>query len=104
MRGQLDHLAAVSAQNAGLVIHMLPFTSGAHAVAGTGPATVLRFVPPSGLGAVYLDGPVGGQHGSRARKLPVLIRPAQHVPYPVTPDVNSTVRHGPFMDLASAYG
>jgi transcriptional regulator with XRE-family HTH domain len=38
---------------------LLPFAGGVGAAAG-GPAAVLRFAPPSGLGAVYLDGPSGG--------------------------------------------
>ena len=39
---------------------MLPFAAGAHAAAGGGPMTVLRFARSQGLGVVHLSGLSGG--------------------------------------------
>ena len=76
MRGQLGWLADVA--DAGLVqtlpdgdeagagararvsLQVLPFAVGAHAAAGCGPMTVLRFAPGQGLGVVHLSGLSGG--------------------------------------------
>jgi transcriptional regulator with XRE-family HTH domain len=79
MRGQLGWLADVA--DAGLVrtlpdgdpvavatdgrpgrisLQVLPFTVGAHAAAGCGPMTVLRFSRGQGLGVVHLSGLSGG--------------------------------------------
>jgi transcriptional regulator with XRE-family HTH domain len=76
MRGQLGWLAAVA--EAGLVtelpdgdqvaageqarisLQVLPFAVGAHAAAGCGPMTVLRFAPGQGIGVVHLSGLSGG--------------------------------------------
>jgi transcriptional regulator with XRE-family HTH domain len=76
MRGQLGWLADVT--DAGLVttlpdeegagagararvsLQVLPFAVGAHAAAGCGPMTVLRFGQGQGLGVVHLSGLSGG--------------------------------------------
>jgi transcriptional regulator with XRE-family HTH domain len=76
MRGQLGWLAEVA--EAGLVttlpdgdeaaagaqarisLQVLPFAAGAHAAAGGGPMTVLRFARSQGLGIVHLSGLSGG--------------------------------------------
>jgi transcriptional regulator with XRE-family HTH domain len=76
MRGQLGWLADVA--DAGLVttlpdgekagagararisLQVLPFAVGAHAAAGCGPMTVLRFAQSQGLGVVHLSGLSGG--------------------------------------------
>jgi transcriptional regulator with XRE-family HTH domain len=76
MRGQLGWLADVA--DAGLVttlpdgdeagagararvsLQVLPFAVGAHAAAGCGPMTVLRFARSQGLGVVHLSGLSGG--------------------------------------------
>jgi hypothetical protein len=76
MRGQLGWLADVA--EAGLVttlpdgdeagagararisLQVLPFAVGAHAAAGCGPMTVLRFARSQGLGVVHLSGLSGG--------------------------------------------
>jgi transcriptional regulator with XRE-family HTH domain len=76
MRGQLGWLADVA--EAGLVttlpdgdeagagararisLQVLPFAAGAHAAAGCGPLTVLRFARSQGLGVVHLAGLSGG--------------------------------------------
>jgi transcriptional regulator with XRE-family HTH domain len=76
MRGQLGWLADVA--EAGMVetlpdgdqvgagararisLQVLPFAVGAHAAAGCGPMTVLRFAQSPGLGVVHLSGLSGG--------------------------------------------
>jgi len=74
MRGQLEWLASVA--EAGLVqtlpdgddagarvrisLQVLPFAIGAHAAAGCGPMTVLRFAQSQGIGVVHLSGLSGG--------------------------------------------
>ena len=76
MRAQLEWLAQVA--DAGLVqtlpdgdeagaggrgrvsLQVLPFAVGAHAAAGCGPMTVLRFAQSQGLGVVHLSGLSGG--------------------------------------------
>jgi transcriptional regulator with XRE-family HTH domain len=76
MRGQLGWLAEVA--DAGVVqtlpdgdeagaggrarvsLQVLPFAVGAHAAAGCGPMTVLRFAESQGLGVVHLSGLSGG--------------------------------------------
>jgi Domain of unknown function (DUF5753) len=49
MRAQLDHLAAVSAGRDRVTVLVLPFTSGAHAGAGSGPVTIFDFGHAPGL-------------------------------------------------------
>jgi transcriptional regulator with XRE-family HTH domain len=75
MRAQLLWLAGVAA--AGLVatlpdgtgspagsarvsLQVLPFAAGAHAAAGRGPMTILRFARNQGIGVVHLSGLTGG--------------------------------------------
>jgi transcriptional regulator with XRE-family HTH domain len=76
LRGQLEWLANVA--ESGLVgtlpdgdhvgtgararisLQVLPFAVGAHAAAGCGPMTVLRFAQSPGLGVVHLSGLSGG--------------------------------------------
>jgi transcriptional regulator with XRE-family HTH domain len=78
MRGQLRWLADVAeagvvrtlpggdeagaGQPARIALQVLPFSAGAHAAAGCGPMTVLRFAPGQGLGlgVVHLSGLSGG--------------------------------------------
>ena len=43
-----------------VTVRILPFGTGAGAMAGTGTATVLRFASVPGLGVVHLDGLAGG--------------------------------------------
>jgi transcriptional regulator with XRE-family HTH domain len=71
MRRQLRRLANLGAGGRGtgrggtgavgdVTVQVLPFGTGAHAVAGTGAATILRFASMPGLGVVHLDGLAGG--------------------------------------------
>ena len=95
MRGQLEWLAQVA--DAGLVqtlpdgdeagaggrarvsLQVLPFAVGAHAAAGCGPMTVLRFAQSQGLGVVHLSGLSGGvslQEPEEVARYSADIRPA----------------------------
>ncbi len=60
MRAQLGHLAALSAESDRVTILVLPFASGAHAGAGSGPVTIFGFAQAPGLGAVHQAGLSGG--------------------------------------------
>ena len=60
MRAQLDRLAALSADSDRVTILVLPFASGAHAGAGSGPVTIFGFGQAPGLGAVHQAGLSGG--------------------------------------------
>ena len=60
MRSQLERLARLSAQEGPLAIHVLPFASGTHAGAGSGPFTVFGFAQVPGLGVVHIDSVTGG--------------------------------------------
>jgi hypothetical protein len=60
MRSQLGRLAELGGRGGPFTIQVLPFSSGAHAGAGTGPFTVFRFAQAPGLGVVHLDGLSGG--------------------------------------------
>jgi transcriptional regulator with XRE-family HTH domain len=76
MRGQLGWLAdladsgrvrtlpdgegAAAGAGARISLQVLPFAVGAHAAAGCGPMTVLRFAQSQGLGVVHLAGLSGG--------------------------------------------
>jgi transcriptional regulator with XRE-family HTH domain len=68
MRRQLRRLANLGDGGTGgetaavgdVTVQVLPFGTGAHAVAGTGAATILRFASVPGLGIVHLDGLAGG--------------------------------------------
>lgn len=59
-RAQLERLAELGGQDGPLAIQVLPFSSGAHAGAGTGPFTIFRFAQAPGLGIVHVDGVSGG--------------------------------------------
>jgi transcriptional regulator with XRE-family HTH domain len=64
MRRQLRRLANLGDENGSPVgdvtVQVLPFRQGAHAVAGTGAVTLLRFATVPGLGVVHLGGLSGG--------------------------------------------
>jgi transcriptional regulator with XRE-family HTH domain len=75
MRDQLGWLAAVAdagrvtvlpeggssaAGSAPVSLQVLPFAAGAHAAAGCGPLTILRFARNQGIGVVHLAGLSGG--------------------------------------------
>jgi len=64
MRRQLRRLANLGDENGSPVgdvtVQVLPFRQGAHAVAGTGAVTLLRFAALPGLGVVHLGGLSGG--------------------------------------------
>jgi transcriptional regulator with XRE-family HTH domain len=60
MREQLARLAALSADSDRVTILVLPFDSGAHAGAGSGPVTIFRFGQSPGLGIVHQSGLSGG--------------------------------------------
>ena len=74
MRAQLGHLAAVSEDSRGVTIQVLPFASGAHAAAGTGPAAVLRFSQAPGLGVVQLASLSGGVFLDEEQDIAVYVR------------------------------
>jgi len=54
--GRAGHLAGPGP----ISLQVLPFTAGAHAAAGCGPMTVLRFAGSQGIGVVHLAGLSGG--------------------------------------------
>ena len=76
MRAQLGWLAAVADSgrvtglpdgdasteggSAQVSLQVLPFAAGAHAAAGCGPMTILRFATNQGIGVVHLSGLSGG--------------------------------------------
>jgi transcriptional regulator with XRE-family HTH domain len=60
MAGQLRHLARLAAGIPAVTIQVLPFSAGAHAAAGGGSLTILRFPGAPGLGVVCLGAPSGG--------------------------------------------
>jgi transcriptional regulator with XRE-family HTH domain len=60
MRPQLARLAALSADSDRVTVLVLPFASGAHAGAGSGPVTIFGFGQAPGLGAVHQAGLSGG--------------------------------------------
>jgi hypothetical protein len=60
MREQIAGLAALSADSDRVTILVLPFASGAHAGAGSGPVTIFRFGQSPGLGMVHQAGLSGG--------------------------------------------
>ena len=59
MAGQLAHLARLN-QAPNITIQVLPFSAGAHAVAGSGSLAILRFSEEPVLGVVYLEALAGG--------------------------------------------
>ena len=68
MRDQLSRLAALAeaGERAGAVagarisVRVLPFAAGAHAAAGCGSMTILRFAQTPGIGVIHLAGLSGG--------------------------------------------
>ena len=60
MHEQFARLAALSADSDRVTILVLPFASGAHAGAGSGPVTIFRFGQSPGLGAVHQASLSGG--------------------------------------------
>jgi hypothetical protein len=60
MREQFARLAVLSADSERVTILVLPFPSGLHAGAGSGPVTIFGFGQPPGLGAVHQAGLSGG--------------------------------------------
>jgi transcriptional regulator with XRE-family HTH domain len=60
LAGQLAHLVRLSEESPGLAIQVLPFSAGAHAAAGGGSLTIMRFANAPGLGVVYLEALSGG--------------------------------------------
>jgi transcriptional regulator with XRE-family HTH domain len=60
MEGQLGLLAGISGDSGAVTVQILPFSSGAHAAAGTGSLAMLGFDEVPGLGIVHLGGASGG--------------------------------------------
>jgi transcriptional regulator with XRE-family HTH domain len=60
LAGQIAHLARLSGESADITIQVLPFSAGAHAAAGAGSLTIMRFAQAPGLGIVHLEALPGG--------------------------------------------
>jgi transcriptional regulator with XRE-family HTH domain len=60
MEGQLGLLAGITGDSGVVTVQILPFSSGAHAAAGTGSLAMLGFDEVPGLGIVHLGGASGG--------------------------------------------
>jgi transcriptional regulator with XRE-family HTH domain len=64
MRDQLSRLAAIAETGARagarISVRVLPFAAGAHAAAGCGSMTILRFAQTPGIGVIHLAGLSGG--------------------------------------------
>jgi hypothetical protein len=60
MDEQLEALARVAGDSGSVTVQVLPFESGAHAAAGEGSVSILRFDQTPGLGLVHLGGIGGG--------------------------------------------
>jgi hypothetical protein len=62
MRDQLARLAEIAdhGPDAGVSLRVLPFSAGAHAAAGCGGMSILRFAGTPGIGVIHLDGLSGG--------------------------------------------
>lgn len=60
MAGQIRHLAALARDYPNIALQVLPFSAGAHAVAGSGSLAILRFPDAPSLGVVYLEALSGG--------------------------------------------
>ena len=56
------------AGSAPVSLQVLPFAAGAHAAAGCGPLTILRFAQNQGIGVVHLAGLVGRRQPRRRRR------------------------------------
>jgi transcriptional regulator with XRE-family HTH domain len=57
---QIRYLAGLASGDAAVTVQVLPFSAGAHAAAGIGSLTILRFPGAPGLGVVYLEALAGG--------------------------------------------
>jgi transcriptional regulator with XRE-family HTH domain len=60
MAAQIRHLAALARDYPNVTLQVLPFSAGAHAVAGSGSLAILRFPDAPSLGVVYLEALSGG--------------------------------------------
>ena len=60
LRAQLAMLAGLDQTHPRAVLRILPFAAGAHAAAGCGAMTILRFAQTPGIGVVHLAGLSGG--------------------------------------------
>jgi transcriptional regulator with XRE-family HTH domain len=60
MDEQLGALARVAGDSGSVTVQVLPFESGAHAAAGEGSVSILRFDQTPGLGLVHVGGIGGG--------------------------------------------
>jgi transcriptional regulator with XRE-family HTH domain len=60
MRAQLDLLAGLGRTHPRASLRVLPFAAGAHAAAGSGPMTILRFAQTPAIGIIHLAGLSGG--------------------------------------------
>jgi hypothetical protein len=60
MREQLAMLADLGQTHPRASLRVLPFAAGAHAAAGCGAMTILRFAQTPGIGVIHLAGLYGG--------------------------------------------
>jgi transcriptional regulator with XRE-family HTH domain len=60
MRAQLDMLAELDQAHPRASLRVLPFAAGAHAAAGSGAMTILRFAQAPAIGIIHLAGLSGG--------------------------------------------
>jgi transcriptional regulator with XRE-family HTH domain len=60
LAGQISHLIELTGDFPAVAIQVLPFSAGAHAAAGSGSLTILRFPDAPSLGVVYLEALSGG--------------------------------------------
>jgi len=60
MAGQIARLSELAAGFPGITLQVLPFSAGAHAVAGSASLAILRFPDAPSLGVVYLEALSGG--------------------------------------------
>ena len=56
----IRYLAGLASDDAAVTVQVLPFSAGAHAAAGIGSLSILRFPGAPGLGVVYLEALSGG--------------------------------------------
>jgi hypothetical protein len=60
LAGQLGYLAGLSEDSPDITIQVLPFSAGAHAAAGGGSLSIIRFANAPSLGVVHLETLSGG--------------------------------------------
>jgi transcriptional regulator with XRE-family HTH domain len=60
MQAQLAHLAEITTIRPQITIQVLPFASGPHPAAASGPLSILQFADAPSLAVVHLPGPNGG--------------------------------------------